>query len=220
MRRLLALLAVSLPVLSTSGSNLWADELTPLAITELLSKSYAADGRCAFLPSHEREELGRYASHAARAAMELESEGAAREAVLRGRASAEISPCSPALGQQARSALIAARRAMAAIAVPEAEEPAGHAAPAAAGQAASNLAAYEERMRAYLLELRCRHLSKRDERKFWALMVEEHRSTIDRHGDAAVGLAKVRAESQAQGHPCNSRSKELVRMHYREMAGR
>jgi hypothetical protein len=220
MRRLLACLAVSVPVFSTSGSALAASEFTPLAVTELLSKSYAADGRCGFLQSGERQELSRYVAYAEEAATELEGVRSARDAVARGRASAGAEPCSPALGRQTRSALLGARRAMAAFDDSEADESTKNAAVSVVKQDADDLGAYERRMGAYLLELRCRHLSRPQARNFWKLVVKDHESFVERYGGPAVGAAKSRAEGFSLRQLCNSESKELVRSQYRAIAHR
>jgi hypothetical protein len=93
-----------------------AAQSTPLAITELLTKTYIASARCRFLPSEGQRELAGYFHHAKRAATEIEGAWRAEEALERGRSSGEVAHCSSATRREVFSTLAAARRAMTASA--------------------------------------------------------------------------------------------------------
>jgi hypothetical protein len=89
-----------------------AAQSTPLAITELLTKTYIASARCSFLPSNDERELAGYFLHAKRAAAEIAGAPLAEMALERGRSSGEVAPCSSITRQEVLSTLVAARRAM------------------------------------------------------------------------------------------------------------
>jgi len=226
MRRLLTYLITTVPFLAApslklSGTAL-AAEFTPLEVTEILSKSYAADARCRFLHSTEHDELRRYVTHATLAAAELEGQSRTRTVLDRGRSSGEAAECSQAMRHQTISTLAAARRAMAAVGTDE-ETPNQSSdvvsLPLHQKAPGEDLGIYERHMAAYLTELRCRHLSNRQAKNFWTVVVEEHKAALGKFGVEAVGLAKTRAQSFSSYQQCSPRSEEFVRDEYRDLAG-
>lgn len=226
MRRLLTYLITTVPFLAApslklSGTAL-AAEFTPLAVTELLSKSYAADARCRFLHPTEHDELRRYVTHATLAAAELEGQSRTRTALDRGRTSGEAAECSLAMRHQTISTLAAARRAMAAVGTNEEtrNQSSGDVLlPLQQRATGQDLGIYERRMAAYLTELRCRHLSNRQAKRFWTVVVEEHKAALGKFGHEAVGLAKTRAQSFSAYKECSPQSEEFVRGEYQDLAG-
>jgi hypothetical protein len=218
MRPFVPVLAV-LHLLQLSATAL-AVELTPLAATELLSKSYFADRRCRFLKSAEHDELRRYVEHAELAAAELEGRSSTRTAMEDGRTSGAAAECSPATRQQTISTLAAARRAMAAAGNDEGSRKSAEEISLPIDQTAreAKLDRYEKRTAAYLIELRCRHLSNRHARKFWTLVVAEHKAAIGRFGAEAIELAKMRAQAFSSRQPCSLQSEEFVRGEFRDLA--
>ena len=89
-----------------------AAQSTPVAITELLTKTYIASARCRFLPPGDERELAGYFLHAKRALAEIDGSSLAEATLERGRSSGEAAPCSSSTRQQVLSTLAAARRAM------------------------------------------------------------------------------------------------------------
>jgi hypothetical protein len=81
------------------------------------------------------------------------------------------------------------------------------------------LTVYEQRMGAYLLDRRCRHLSHRDAKKFWTLVVEDQKAVAGDFGIEAVRVAKNRAERFSSSQKCNSQSEQIVQGEYRSLAG-
>jgi hypothetical protein len=218
MRRLLVCLVATVPVLVAPAS---ASKFTPLAVTELLSRSYVMDMRCRFLQSFEHDELARFVDHARLAATEIEGAAPTRQALERGRVSAEAAECTPVARQQTVSTLLAARRAMAAPGEEEQDE-SGSADDVSFRQETApeeRLTVYEQRMGAYLLDRRCRHLSHRDAKKFWALVVEDQKAVAGDFGVEAVRVAKKRAERFSSSQKCNSQSEQIVQGEYRSLAG-
>jgi hypothetical protein len=82
------------------------------------------------------------------------------------------------------------------------------------------LAGYQRRMAAYLTELRCHYLSHRQARKFWRLVIKDHKLTVDKYGEQTVAPAKSQAEAFSSRQGCDGRSEAFVREAYRELASR
>jgi hypothetical protein len=219
MRRLPVYIVASLSCFAASGlfGTTFASKLTPLKVTELLTSSYVVDLRCRYLTGSEQRELARYAAHAKQAASEMEGAAASLDAVERGHTSGEAAACSPAEREKTITTLAAARRAMAAAEIGEDASRASAPVTASGAEATEgeHLGFYERRLGAYLLDLRCRHLSRRDARKFWALVGQDQKAAIDSFGADAVGRANARAQEFSSTEPCNSQSKHLVRAEYR-----
>jgi hypothetical protein len=89
-----------------------AAQPNPVAITELLTRTYIASARCRFLLPDDERELARYFLHAKRALAEIEGPTVTDATLERGRSSGEVAPCSSSTKQQVLSTLAAARRAM------------------------------------------------------------------------------------------------------------
>jgi hypothetical protein len=220
MRRLPVYIIASLSCLAAAGhfEGASAGKLTPLTVTELLTSSYVVDLRCRFLTPGERRELAGYAADAKQAASQIEGISSTLDAIERGHSAGETAECSSAARQKTMSTLAAARRAMAAAETGEdAGLPGGGTkASHAVSGGGENLDFYERRVGAYLLDLRCRHLSRRDARRFWALVSDDERTAAASFGAEAVGLANSRAQEFSLREPCNSQSKQLVRSEYRK----
>jgi hypothetical protein len=218
MRRLLVCLVATVPVLVAPAS---ASEFTPLAVTELLSRSYVMDFRCRFLQSSEHDELARFVDHARLAATEIEGAAPTRRALERGRISAEAAECTPVARRQTVSTLLAARRAMAAPGEEDQDErrSADDVSFRQENAPEERLTVYEQRMGAYLLDRRCRHLSHRHAKKFWVLVVEDQKAVAGNFGVEAVRVAKKRAERFSSSQKCNSQSEQIVQGEYRSLAG-
>jgi hypothetical protein len=110
MRRVSAYLSMFLMMSFVPAAH--AIQATPVAITELLTRTYIAAARCRFLPPGDARELAGYFLHAKRALAEIEGSSLAEATLERGRFSGEVAPCSASTKQQVLSTLAAARRAM------------------------------------------------------------------------------------------------------------
>jgi hypothetical protein len=219
MRRLPVHIIASLSILAASSTleGVSAGRLTPLTVTELLTSSYVIDLRCRFLAPGDHHELARYAADAKQAATEIEGLSSTLDAIERGHSSGETAACSPAARQKTMSTLVAARRAMAAAGSVEDDSlPSEDTTASRFESGGENLGFYERRLGAYLLDLRCRHLSRRDARRFWVFVADDERTAVDSFGADAVGLANTRAKEFSSREPCNSQSKQLVRSEYRK----
>jgi hypothetical protein len=229
MRRVLAYLIVTVPLLvvRTSSAPASISEYAPLATTELLSKIYAADERCHFLKPAEHLELGRLVAHVELAATEIEGASSTNKALQKGRTLGQAVDCSPALERQTISVFAAGRRALASIKDDDdtkgpavllpADGPSPNAVEPSPGD---DLAGYQRRMAAYLTELRCHYLSHRQARKFWRLVIKDHKLTVDKYGEQTVAPAKSQAEAFSSRQGCDGRSEAFVREAYRELASR
>jgi hypothetical protein len=219
-----------------------AASFTPLAAIELLAKSKAADAKCHHLASEEAQELSDYLARAEIAAATQTSVAETQGAIAAGRSSGAASLCGPQTLADVRATLNAAREAMAAIGndndEPQAEEPARQQVAAAAPEEppkqksdpkprfkaaeetpvkapkGKGLTTYAAAAVGYYVDRRCRHLSAKEARRYYAGILKSHQSAVAASGKKAVGAMLRNAESEAGQVACGSRSAALVKGGY------
>ena len=227
----LPLLALPLAVLKPAA----AAPFTPLAAIELLAKSKASDARCRHLQSGEAQELADYLARAEIAAASQTSVGETQSAIAAGRSAGAAVLCGADSLAEVRGTLDAAREAMVAIGggEPANDETAvattavvpDKTAPAApvvklvkpkttalkALPPAPRLGSYSAAAMGYYLDQRCRHLSAKEAKRYYAGILRGHKSALAASGKPAVAALLRSAEAQANGVACGTRSAALVK---------
>ena len=205
-----------------------AEPFTPLAAIELLARSKATDARCRHLAPVESQELSDYVARAEIAAATRTSVSETQAAIAAGRKAGAAALCGPDSLAETRLTLNAARTAMAAV---ETEEPVETPAPAlaapkkiAAGPVetvkrapvsarsapAAGLNGYSAAAVGYYVDQRCRHLSAREAKRFYAGILRSHQSALSASGKKAVAAMLRQAQAQANGVACGTRSASIV----------
>lgn len=195
----------------------------------LLSKAQAADRKCQYLSSSERNELSRYAARAEAAAAQQSAASTARSAIQAGMADGQGAACSADLKADVRETLEAARAAVA---------ESNRMAPAKPRQEATRVATrtddgepsvrmtgrglgfYARVVKAYYLERTCRSLPRRDADQFWKSVVKLHRQAVSQNGATAVARIMVKAERSASGSTCGQNVMAQIERGYQDISSR
>ena len=175
----------------------------------ILAQAQVADQRCQFLSASLRRELAFYAARAEIAAVSQTTAATASNAVAAGMAEGKIALCDTVTATHISDILAAAREAVrtadsgrlvARAAVRTDPE----------SRTGNGLGHYATMVEAYYAERKCRHLSSRQDLRYWKAIVRLHRRIVAQNGTIMVAPVMRQAERNANAQPCGNNSRKIV----------
>ncbi|MGH6853890.1 MAG: hypothetical protein ACREDX_00315 [Aestuariivirga sp.] len=200
-----------LPLGAAAVKPALASEIAAEQAVQILTRARVADTLCIFLSTSLHEELSRYAARAEIAAAHQTSVDTARNAIAAGEAEGQAAPCSEATRTDVGDTLSAARDAVKAadsgrgikqMALREARRD-----PQAG---VGGLGYYATAVNAYYAERKCRHLSAKQDMRYWKAIGRLHRRTVAQNGAAAVAPVMRGAERSANAQSCGNNTRMIV----------
>jgi len=235
MRRIIAAVLVAASLSTAAAFGQKGPELTPEQAAVVLWQAKAADEKCKALKPADHDALINLAATAEIAAARDAGTPAATAALAKGRQQGEAMPCDGETAAFISDVFTAAEAAYAAAETgaassqqqqrpgfflfggPRQQAPA-QAAPAKPlpGVAAGDvLGRFRVNAAAYLVELRCGHLGRAAQRRFYEAMIAEQKRLAASKERSAAAKAKAEAEALAREQgACGRHTQALVRARY------
>jgi len=182
---------------------------------KILVQARTADTRCRFLSKTLHNELVSYAARAEAAANGKIPASQVRAAVSAGTAAGRVMPCNDATRKDVAETLEAARDAIRSADASPGESPDRtndeEMISNSAGEGEDAFAfSYQSLVKAYFVERRCRHLSEKQDIRFWKQVVGRQKSLARKLGTGAVARQTRAAEAAANVLRCGGKTRRMV----------
>lgn len=210
---ILAVLALALPLAPFPQAVAAASD--EAQAVKLLVQARTADTRCKFLSKTLHNELVSYAARAEVAANGKIPASQVRAAFSSGTSVGRAMPCNEATRKDVAETLEVARDAIrgsdASVEEPPERSAEEDTVARATGEAEDSFAfSYQSLVKAYFVERRCRHLSEKQDIRFWKQVVSRQKSLARKVGASAVARQTRAAEAAADGLRCGGKTRRMV----------